>query len=72
MQLKKWSAALLLVAMLLTLATPALAANYTEYDNDKVIVESFRDETCSVFVCVGDRKIPVVLKPHSFELVDIK
>ena len=50
---------------------PALVSIF-EYDNDKVIVESFRDETCSVFVCVGDRKIPVVLKPHSFELVDIK
>ncbi|MCQ2174968.1 MAG: hypothetical protein MJY80_01240 [Bacteroidales bacterium] len=43
-----------------------------EYDNDKVIVESFRDEVCSATVVVGDKRIPVTLKPHSFELIDIK
>ncbi|MBR3012919.1 MAG: hypothetical protein IKH60_06340 [Bacteroidales bacterium] len=42
------------------------------YDNDKVIVESFRDEPCEATVVVGDRRIPVSLKPHSFELIDIK
>ncbi len=42
------------------------------YDNDKVIVESFLDEPVSVKVVVGDRKIPVLLKPHSYELIDIK
>lgn len=43
-----------------------------EYDNDKVIVESFRDEVCSATVVAGDKRIPVTLKPHSFELIDIK
>ena len=42
------------------------------YDNDKVIVQSFLDEPVSVKVVVGDRKIPVLLKPHSYELIDIK
>ncbi len=50
---------------------PALVSLFV-YDNDKVIVESFRDEACTAFVVVGDRRIPVVLKPHSFELIDIK
>lgn len=42
------------------------------YDNDKVIVESFRDEVCQATVVVGTKRIPVTLKPHSFELIDIK
>lgn len=42
------------------------------YDNDKVIVESFLDETVTVKVVTADKTIPVTLKPHSFELIDIK
>lgn len=42
------------------------------YDNDKVIVESFRDEVCQATVVVGNKRVPVTLKPHSFELIDIK
>lgn len=42
------------------------------YDNDKVIVESFLDETVTVKVVTADKTIPVTLKPHSFELLDIK
>ena len=42
------------------------------YDNDKVIVESFLDETVTVKVVTADKAIPVTLKPHSFELIDIK
>ncbi|MCR4569207.1 MAG: hypothetical protein K5661_02265 [Bacteroidales bacterium] len=42
------------------------------YDNGKAIVESFRDEPCQVTVVAGERRIPVLLKPHSFELIDIK
>ncbi|MDO4948855.1 MAG: hypothetical protein Q4E55_01610 [Bacteroidales bacterium] len=43
-----------------------------EYDNDKAIVESFLDEPVSVDVVVGQKKIPVSLKPHSFQLIDLK
>jgi hypothetical protein len=50
---------------------PALVSLFV-YDNDKVIVESFRDEACTAFVVVGDRRIPVVLKPHSCERIGIK
>lgn len=53
------------------LEAPAYVSIF-EYDNDKVIVESFRDEVCSATVVVGDKRIPVTLKPHSFELIDIK
>ena len=42
------------------------------YDNDKVIVESFLDETVTVKVVTADKAIPVTLKPHSFELLDIR
>lgn len=42
------------------------------YDNDKVIVESFRDTPVDVTVVAGTKRIPVTLKPHSYELVDIK
>jgi len=53
------------------LEAPALVSLFV-YDNDKVIVESFLDKPVTVKVVVGDKKIPVTLKPHSFELVDIK
>ena len=42
------------------------------YDNDKAIVESFLDETVTVKLVYGDKSVPVTLKPHSFELIDIK
>ena len=38
MQLKKWIAALLAIATLASMSTTALAANYTDYGNDKVYV----------------------------------
>lgn len=53
------------------LEAPAYVSIF-EYDNDKVIVESFRDEVCTATVVVGNKRIPVTLKPHSFELIDIK
>ena len=40
--------------------------------SDKVIVESFRDEPVNVNVVVGTKRIPVTLKPHSYELISIK
>lgn len=53
------------------LEAPAYVSIF-EYDNDKVIVESFRDEVCTATVVVGNKRIPVTLKPHTFELIDIK
>lgn len=50
---------------------PSLVSLFV-YDNDKVIVESFRDEPVNVNVVVGTKKIPVTLKPHSYELISIK
>ena len=50
---------------------PSLVSLFV-YDNDKVIVESFRDEPVNVNVVVGTKRIPVTLKPHSYELISIK